>query len=926
MTKIIGYKFGSIHVEVLRATFIAIALISSTCSCNRVPTDDEVPQIIRVGDTASLTRWVKANWKRSRGKPFLVTDVLRAIRESKNPKYYKELEDAFFDEPLTLAAGALIENWRNSRTHFLQTDKILDKLISESDEMRKGAFLKAFLLAPEEVRSKAVGVALGKGSGSYGELTRTYNHLSEIDKNLVSRFPTIGRFISASSEVKGSLSLDKWSVWQTALLKGSGEGVTKTIVESTKKSFEDGCRTQCEEMLDLYWHFTKKDEVSIGSTVLNEVLESSKNPASILDNIFTSSWPISRPRQFLAVIGGLPNEKIREGAPTIAKHRNVLLKATVSSYDQTSNTAVALGALIKDVQSVDTNIASKYKNEVLFFDAARKVNMIENLDNWPEWREVLKNQDDKAFQVYAEKKMNDALEGGCLYNCTERLKFLSYLLPDPNYRNMLIARGILRAAQERRYKDAEVALEALDVPSNMKNGLDFTSLSKLRETWLGTARKIIAIDDEISEADRLIRYTKFYTIRAYMVARMAPGRYEISNIYGGRHSILKTVRTDFSSRGMFSMDVKIAKAEKIVTVDGFEQNWTVYEEISDEEKKAFESLPKLKTERRNFILSLDKAYDNYIKNQHETEDVLERLLTSLPQPKPAMMDQNKTALEEKEEVKTIAEAFFKKAKEVYLANWDNSTVIGNCLGLKNFNPDKEGDDEYLKRPGIKAVHCVNKETGEYISYESVGGVMSYFSWSSKSSQPDQSCKETIKKYGDIEEIDLLEGISQNRTTLPNGASALHTCQRGETAINITTLWFSPDAVSKLKLESPLEIKEDLPDQKYYDAFGGGVAAGIIYVVGLDFRFNDSDEPKKKSLKFTIKHQKEGLEYFLPEEKVRQMLRYEATEIQNAGVKIGRNQRINLLKSIYKLSFSPDYIDYWIKKGIEQNKQISSSAH
>lgn len=84
-----------------------------------------------------------------------------------------------------------------------------------------------------------------------------------------------------------------------------------------------------------------------------------------------------------------------------------------------------------------------------------------------------------------------------------------------------------------------------------------------------------------------LRKRGYYPFTAFMVARIRKGLYEVARLehsywYGyaptGDRLLLKTVATEYSSKGRFTLWVKDLGKERIETKDGFYQTWDVVEE------------------------------------------------------------------------------------------------------------------------------------------------------------------------------------------------------------------------------------------------------------------------------------------------------------------------------------------------------------
>lgn len=128
-------------------------------------------------------------------------------------------------------------------------------------------------------------------------------------------------------------------------------------------------------------------------------------------------------------------------------------------------------------------------------------------------------------------------------------------------------------------KRAKPALQA--IATELEAAARFRNEANDAERGVAEARE--EADLKQGEAERLrLKLQGVSSIRAFLIDRLngEPNVFEISfNLFSSRdRAILRTVRTDFSTKGWFSMYVRKAGTQRLYTTDGYPTEWPVLEE------------------------------------------------------------------------------------------------------------------------------------------------------------------------------------------------------------------------------------------------------------------------------------------------------------------------------------------------------------
>lgn len=81
---------------------------------------------------------------------------------------------------------------------------------------------------------------------------------------------------------------------------------------------------------------------------------------------------------------------------------------------------------------------------------------------------------------------------------------------------------------------------------------------------------------------------KILVARGIVIAGLSDSTYEVT--CNGRRAILRTVKTEFSSKGFFTLPVTYVGVQDVKTVDGFNQEWDVYKEVVIEDAERHQTL------------------------------------------------------------------------------------------------------------------------------------------------------------------------------------------------------------------------------------------------------------------------------------------------------------------------------------------------
>ncbi len=176
------------------------------------------------------------------------------------------------------------------------------------------------------------------------------------------------------------------------------------------------------------------------------------------------------------------------------------------------------------------------------------------------------------------------------------------------------------------------SLKVIDIGDNQKLGdliAEFNSYEDKVAEIHSFEMQISELESAISKNKSSVPSGKIINLHGYMIQQIKPNYYEfafteydnfLGEIPSNSRGLLKTVETQFQSKGIFDLlVVEDGKEDVVLTEDAgrFNQTWVVYREVPKSSIKKVDQLNNIISERDSLVVQLEnrKMNLNYIKDQ-----------------------------------------------------------------------------------------------------------------------------------------------------------------------------------------------------------------------------------------------------------------------------------------------------------------------